>query len=77
MTRLGACQLLIANPRDLKAFVRTLQTRPFTLMSGVNTLYNALAHQSGIDRGRTSPTWCCASPAGWRPRPPSPSGGRS
>jgi long-chain acyl-CoA synthetase len=43
MTRLGACQLLIANPRDIAGFVKTLRSRPFTLMSGVNTLYNALA----------------------------------
>ncbi|HEX2556521.1 MAG TPA: AMP-binding protein [Microvirga sp.] len=43
MTRLGACQLLIANPRDIAGFVKTLKARPFTLMSGVNTLYNALA----------------------------------
>ncbi len=61
MTRLGACQLLIANPRDLKAFVRTLQTRPFTLMSGVNTLYNALAHQPGIDRVNFSDVVLCVS----------------
>jgi long-chain acyl-CoA synthetase len=45
MTRLGACQLLIANPRDIKGFVKTLKTRPFTLMSGVNTLYNALVNR--------------------------------
>jgi long-chain acyl-CoA synthetase len=43
MTRVGACQLLIANPRDIPGFVKTLKSRPFTLMSGVNTLYNALA----------------------------------
>ncbi len=48
MIRLGGCQLLVANPRDLKGFVRTLRTRPFTCLSGVNTLYNALAHAPGI-----------------------------
>jgi long-chain acyl-CoA synthetase len=48
MTRLGACQLLIANPRDIPGFVKTLKTRPFTLMSGVNTLYNALANHPDI-----------------------------
>ena len=52
MTRLGACQLLIANPRDIEGFVKTLKTRPFTLMSGVNTLYNALANHPDIERGR-------------------------
>ncbi len=48
MVRLGGCQLLIANPRDIGSFVRTLRTRPFTCLSGVNTLYNALAHAPGI-----------------------------
>ena len=42
MARLGACQLLIANPRDIPGLVRTLRTRPFTIMIGVNTLFNAL-----------------------------------
>jgi len=48
LCRLGACQLLIANPRDIAGFVKTLKSRPFTLMSGVNTLYNALANNSGL-----------------------------
>ncbi|MBX9925910.1 MAG: AMP-binding protein [Hyphomicrobiaceae bacterium] len=38
----GACALLITNPRDIPAFVTTLKTRRFTMISGVNTLYNAL-----------------------------------
>ncbi len=42
MIRIGAKCLLIANPRDIAGFVRTLKSRPFTFMSGVNTLYNAL-----------------------------------
>jgi long-chain acyl-CoA synthetase len=48
MTRMGACQLLIANPRDIPGFIKTLKTRPFSLMSGVNTLYNALANHPDI-----------------------------
>ncbi|HEU6441555.1 MAG TPA: AMP-binding protein [Microvirga sp.] len=48
MTRIGGCQLLIANPRDIAGFVKTLQKSKITLMSGVNTLYNALAHAPGI-----------------------------
>jgi long-chain acyl-CoA synthetase len=48
MTRIGGCQLLIANPRDIKGFVKTLTKSRITLMSGVNTLYNALAHAPGI-----------------------------
>ncbi len=50
MVRVGACCLLIANPRDIPGFVKTLQSRPFTMMSGVNTLYNALANAPGIER---------------------------
>jgi long-chain acyl-CoA synthetase len=48
MTKIGGCQLLIANPRDIAGFVKTLKSSPFTLMSGVNTLYNALANAPGI-----------------------------
>ncbi len=42
MMRVGAKCLLIANPRDIDGFVKTLKTSRFTFMSGVNTLYNAL-----------------------------------
>ena len=48
MGRLGACQLLIANPRDIPGFVKILKGAKFTLMSGVNTLYNALANNPDI-----------------------------
>ena len=48
MMRVGACCLLIANPRDLDGFIKTLKTRPFTIMTGVNTLYNALAGHASI-----------------------------
>src|SRR3954471_6722154 len=44
--RIGACQILIANPRDIAGFVKTLKTRPFTGLLLVNTLYNALANHS-------------------------------
>ena len=49
MVRLGGCQLLIANPRDIRAFVKTLKSRPFTCISGVNTLFSALARAPGIE----------------------------
>src|SRR3954469_10340390 len=48
MMRIGACQLLIANPRDIPGFVKTLKKSRATIMSGVNTLYNALANHPGI-----------------------------
>ncbi len=40
--RLGAHIVLITNPRDLPAFVKELRHTPFTVMIGVNTLFNAL-----------------------------------
>jgi long-chain acyl-CoA synthetase len=43
MLRIGAKGLLIANPRDIPGFVKTLKSSRITLFSGVNTLYNALA----------------------------------
>ena len=48
MVRLGGCQVLIANPRDIAGFVKVLRTRPFTCISGVNTLFAALARAPGI-----------------------------
>ena len=40
--RVGARNLLIANPRDIPGFVKELQKHPFTVITGVNTLFNAL-----------------------------------
>jgi long-chain acyl-CoA synthetase len=49
MQRIGACCLLIANPRDIPGFVKTLTGSRFTMISGVNTLYNALLNAPGIE----------------------------
>jgi long-chain acyl-CoA synthetase len=46
MMRVGAKCLLIANPRDIDGFVKTLKSTRFTMMSGVNTLYNALLNHA-------------------------------
>lgn len=40
--RWGALMTLIPNPRDIPSFVETLRRRPFHLLPGVNTLFNAL-----------------------------------
>ncbi len=61
MMRLGSCLLLIANPRDLKSFVATLRSRPFTVMSGVNTLYNALTRHPDIGKVDFSKLHFCVS----------------
>ena len=50
MLRIGAKGLLIANPRDIPGFVKTLKASRFTLISGVNTLYNALANHPEFAR---------------------------
>ena len=42
--RLGACNLLIPNPRDIPGFVKELSTFEFNVFPGLNTLFNALAH---------------------------------
>lgn len=39
---LGGRNLLITNPRDIPGLVKELSKYPFTAMSGVNTLFNAL-----------------------------------
>ncbi len=45
MAHIGARNILITNPRDMKAFIKDLKKYPFTLITGVNTLYNGLLHQ--------------------------------
>jgi long-chain acyl-CoA synthetase len=40
--RLGASNLLILNPRDIPAFIKTLSSARITAITGVNTLFNAL-----------------------------------
>jgi long-chain acyl-CoA synthetase len=44
----GATNVLITNPRDIPGFVKTLQNEPFTAMTGVNTLFNALLHNESF-----------------------------
>ncbi len=39
---LGATNILITDPRDVPAFVKDLAKHPFTIITGVNTLFNAL-----------------------------------
>jgi long-chain acyl-CoA synthetase len=40
----GSKNLLITNPRDIPAFVGELRKYPFTVLTGVNTLFNALVN---------------------------------
>jgi long-chain acyl-CoA synthetase len=42
MTKLGGCNILITNPRDIPGFVKELAKHKFTMITGVNTLFNGL-----------------------------------
>lgn len=44
----GAKNILITNPRDFEGFVKELSSIPFTAMTGVNTLFNALINTEGF-----------------------------
>ncbi len=48
--RVGVSNLLIPNPRDLRAFVRELGKRPVHIIPAVNTLLNVLAADPGYQR---------------------------
>lgn len=48
MYRLGAKQILIANPRDIPGLIKTLADSRFSFLLGVNTLYNALVNHPDI-----------------------------
>jgi long-chain acyl-CoA synthetase len=45
MMSVGAKNVLITNPRDMKGFIKELRKHKFTLMTGVNTLFNGLLNQ--------------------------------
>jgi long-chain acyl-CoA synthetase len=42
MLKIGGCNILITNPRDIPGFVKELARHRFTMFTGVNTLFNAL-----------------------------------
>jgi long-chain acyl-CoA synthetase len=52
---IGANNLLIPNPRDIRALVKAIRQTPFTVVTGVNTLFNALLNDEEflrLDFGR-------------------------
>ena len=62
-------QLLIANPRDIAGFFKELPQSRFTLHSGVNTLFNALAQsRRASTRSISRSLRHLASAAAWRCR---------
>ncbi|MGH8031579.1 MAG: long-chain fatty acid--CoA ligase [Luteimonas sp.] len=53
--KFGAKNILITNPRDMPGFVKELKREPFTAITGVNTLFNALLNTPGFDTIDFSP----------------------
>ena len=45
---IGAANLLIPNARDIKASVKAMRKTPFTAITGVNTLFNALLNDDAF-----------------------------
>ena len=50
MLKIGAHNVLITNPRDMKAFIGDLAKKKFTVLTGVNTLFNGLLNQEAFAR---------------------------
>lgn len=48
MLKIGAHNVLITNPRDMKAFIGDLAKKRFTVITGVNTLFNGLLNQDAF-----------------------------
>lgn len=46
--RYGAHNVLITNPKDIPGFIKEMKSSNFTVMTGVNTLFNALANHPDI-----------------------------
>ncbi|HET7174684.1 MAG TPA: long-chain-fatty-acid--CoA ligase [Gammaproteobacteria bacterium] len=47
---LGGKNILITNPRDMPGFVKTLDGSGFSVITGVNTLFNGLLHAPGFEK---------------------------
>ena len=48
--KVGGHNILITNPRDMPGFVKELSKIRFTVMTGVNTLFNGLLHTPGFEK---------------------------
>jgi len=46
----GGHNILITNPKDIPGFIKTLRSTPFSIMTGVNTLYNALMNHADFNK---------------------------
>jgi len=48
--KIGATNILITNPRDIPGFVKEIGKYPFTTITGVNTLFNAMLNNPDFAR---------------------------
>ncbi len=48
--KIGGLNYLITNPRDMPGFVKELSSVKFTVITGVNTLFNGLLNADGFDQ---------------------------
>jgi long-chain acyl-CoA synthetase len=56
---IGAETVLIANPRDVGGFVKELSSRRWTVLTGVNTLFNSLVHHADFAKVDFGPVKLC------------------
>ncbi|MBC7419727.1 MAG: AMP-binding protein [Bdellovibrio sp.] len=63
LMRYGTQNVLITNPRDISAFIKTMKKYKFTIVTGVNTLFNALANHPDIKTVDFSHTKICVAGA--------------
>ena len=50
MMKVGGMNVLITNPRDIPGFVKELAKHPYNVITGVNTLFNALLNNAEFNR---------------------------
>lgn len=63
LMRYGTQNVLITNPRDIPDFIKTMKKYKFTILTGVNTLFNALANNPKISEVDFSHTKVCVAGA--------------
>ena len=50
MMKIGGLNVLITNPRDIPGFIKDLRRQRFTMITGVNTLFNALMNHQDFSK---------------------------
>ncbi len=63
LMRYGTQNVLIANPKDITGFIKEMKKYKFTVLTGVNTLFNALANHPKISEVDFSNTKICVAGA--------------